>query len=154
MPNPTIRPAHLDDANEISKMCELLWPDAPADEHSKEIVQLLASGHYGTLPATIFVAHDETDKLNGFLQIGLRSHADGCDPAHPVGFIEGWFVYEAFRHRGIGRALMHAAEQWACAHGCIEMASDTWIDHSLSQIAHRALGFEIVDRCVHFRKHL
>jgi aminoglycoside 6'-N-acetyltransferase I len=154
MPNPTIRPAQLHDADEIAKMCELLWPDTPVDEHRKEIAYLLTSGHYGTLPATIFVAQDETDKLIGFLQAGLRSHADGCDTAHPVGFVEGWFVYEPLRHRGIGRALMHAAEQWARAQGCIEMASDTWIDHTLSQTAHQSLGFEVVDRCVHFRKRL
>jgi aminoglycoside 6'-N-acetyltransferase I len=48
-------------------MCELLWPDAPADEHRKEIVDLLTSGHYGSLPAAIFAAHDDTGKLTGFL---------------------------------------------------------------------------------------
>ena len=110
MPNLKVRPAQLHDADAIAKMCELLWPDTPADEHRKEIVHLLTSGHYGSLPTVIFVAHDNTGKLTGFLQIGLRSHADGCDPTHPVGFIEGWFVYEPFRHQGIGRALMHTAE--------------------------------------------
>ena len=154
MPGSTVRPAQLHDADEIATMSELLWPDSPADEHRKEITTLLISGRSGTLPATIFVAQDETGKLAGFLQTGLRSHADGCDPAHPVGFIEGWFVYEPLRHQGIGRALMRAAEQWARTQGCIEMASDTWIDHTLSQTAHHALGFEIVDRCVHFRKRL
>ncbi len=34
------------------------------------------------------------------------------------------------------------------------MASDTWIDHIPSQKAHEALGFEVVDRCVNFRKRL
>jgi aminoglycoside 6'-N-acetyltransferase I len=34
------------------------------------------------------------------------------------------------------------------------MASDTWIDDETSIDAHQALGFEIVDRCVHFRKPL
>lgn len=135
-------------------MCELLWPDTPATEHRKEIAVLLTTGNCGTLPAAIFVAHDETGKLTGFLQLGLRSHADGCDPAHPVGFIEGWFVHEPLRHHGIGAALMRAAEQWARTQRCIEMASDTWIDHTLSQTAHQSLGFEIVDRCVHFRKRL
>jgi GNAT superfamily N-acetyltransferase len=53
-----------------------------------------------------------------------------------VGFVEGWFVREPFRNRGVGRELMRAAEQWARARGCREMAS------------------EIVDRCVHFRKAL
>jgi len=36
----------------------------------------------------------------------------------------------------------------------VEMASDTWIDHEESQLAHAALGFDVVDRCVHFRKQL
>jgi aminoglycoside 6'-N-acetyltransferase I len=71
-----------------------------------------------------------------------------------VGFVEGWFVREPFRNRGVGRELMRAAEQLARARGCREMASDTWIDHEGSQRAHEALGFEIVDRCVHFRKAL
>jgi aminoglycoside 6'-N-acetyltransferase I len=34
------------------------------------------------------------------------------------------------------------------------MASDTWIDNELSQSCHEALGFEVVDRCVHYRKGL
>jgi aminoglycoside 6'-N-acetyltransferase I len=50
--------------------------------------------------------------------------------------------------------LMRAAENWARDQGCKEMASDTWIDHASSQKAHKALGFEIVDRCVKFLKEL
>ena len=90
----------------------------------------------------------------GFIEVGLRSHADGCDPKQPVGFIEGWFVEPSHRGRGIGRALMRAAEDWALEHGCIELGSDTWIDREGSIEAHRALGFEIVDRCVNFRKRI
>jgi aminoglycoside 6'-N-acetyltransferase I len=32
------------------------------------------------------------------------------------------------------------------------MASDTWQDNVDSQRAHEALGFEVVDRCVNYRK--
>jgi aminoglycoside 6'-N-acetyltransferase I len=32
------------------------------------------------------------------------------------------------------------------------MASDAWLDGLESQHAHEALGFEVVDRCVHYRK--
>jgi aminoglycoside 6'-N-acetyltransferase I len=92
--------------------------------------------------------------MTGFLEVGLRSHADGCDTAQPVGFVEGWFVHEAFRDRGIGKELMRTAEDWARRQGCLEMASDTWIDDERSLRSHQALGFEVVDRCVHFRKPL
>src|SRR4051794_25577460 len=50
--------------------------------------------------------------------------------------------------------LHFVAEDWARSHGCVEMASDTWIDNELSKSCHEALGFEIVDRCVHCRKAL
>jgi hypothetical protein len=60
----------------------------------------------GTLPATILVAQEESGALIGFLEVGLRSHADGCNPAHAIGFIEGWFVQETFRGRGAGKALI------------------------------------------------
>ena len=49
---------------------------------------------------------------------------------------------------------MRAAEDWARQQGCREMALDTWIDSEDAQRAHTALGYEIVDRCVHFRKRL
>ncbi len=34
------------------------------------------------------------------------------------------------------------------------LASDTWADNVTSQHVHEALGFEVVDRCVHYRKRL
>jgi aminoglycoside 6'-N-acetyltransferase I len=149
-----VRQARISDQNQIAKMCALLWPDASLEEHRREIDLQLKSGMSGALPAAMFVSHEDDGELTGFLQVGLRSHADGCDPAQPVGFVEGWFVYEPARRHGIGRALMREAEHWARRHGCIEMASDTWLDHTDSQKVHQALGFEVVDRCVHYRKAL
>jgi aminoglycoside 6'-N-acetyltransferase I len=127
-----------------------LWPDASFEDHLRE----LADAPLGGLPAETFVAVREGGELAGFLDVGLRSHADGCNPAQPVGFVEGWFVREELRGQGIGGDLMHAAEEWARKQGAEEMASDTWIDHEESQGAHLALGFEVVDRCVHFKKKL
>ena len=52
------------------------------------------------------------------------------------------------------RALGIGAEDWARSQGCMKIASDTWIDNEPSQRAHEALSFEVVDRCVHYRKAL
>ncbi|HSY68349.1 MAG TPA: GNAT family N-acetyltransferase [Edaphobacter sp.] len=147
-----VRQAQTSDQHDLAKMRELLWPDSSIEEHRKEVDAVLRTGRYGTLPMAILVSQDEDGALTGFLEVGLRSHADGCDTAQPVGFVEGWFVHEAFRRQGIGKALMQFAEEWARSHGCQEMASDTWIDDERSQRTHQALGFEVVDRCVHFRK--
>lgn len=78
----------------------------------------------------------------GFLEAGLRSTA------------EGWYVAPEWRRWQVGAALVAEAEAWARAQGCREMASDTWIDNADSQRAHEALGYEVVDRCVNYRKAL
>lgn len=148
-----VRQARVGDQKQIAAMCALLWPESSAAEHGEEVGAILASGLYGTMPA-VFLVSEADGALTGFVQMGLRSHADGCDPSRPVGFVEGWFVLERFRHRGIGAVLMRAAERWAELQGCTEMASDTWVDEEVSQKAHQAMGFEIVDRCVHFRKRI
>jgi aminoglycoside 6'-N-acetyltransferase I len=106
------------------------------------------------MPLVNFVAETTDSRLVGFVEVDLRSHADGCSPALPVGYVEGWYVAEGARHSGIGRRLLSTAEDWARSYGCVEMASDTWIDNELSQTCHEALGFEVVDRCVHYRRTL
>jgi aminoglycoside 6'-N-acetyltransferase I len=148
-----IRRAELRDAASLVEMRCLLWPDGTTDEHRADAEALLAGRPRTTLPLVVFVA-DADDKVVGFVEVGLRSHADGCDAAQPCGFVEGWFVDGDRRRRGVGKALIAAAEAWCIEQGCREIASDTWIDADVSQHAHRALGFEVVDRCVNFRKSL
>lgn len=177
-----VRRAELEHLSELGEMCHCLWPEASAAEHERDLAPLLAGnfpkerkGHgvlprqdqelgrprqarfarvYQKLPAEVLVAHQADGRLIGFVEVGLRSHADGCDPSHPVGFIEGWYVIPSYRRKRVGAQLIAAAEQWAREQGCSEMASDTWLDNPDSQCAHEALGFEVVDRCVHYRKRL
>ena len=108
------------------------------------------------MPVGVFVAEsvEEEERLVGFVEVGLRSHANGCDDSRPVGFVEGWFVWPDWRRNGIAGKLVAAAEDWARAQSCTEMASDTWIDNEGSQKAHEALGYEVTDRCVNYRKKL
>src|SRR5579859_1249885 len=135
-------------------MRALLWPDGSYEEHLGELEAGPSAWGPPGLPVVWLVAEEVQGLLIGFLEASLRSHADGCDLKQPVGYVEGWFVREEDRGKGIGAALMRAAEDWARAEGCIEMASDALIDNSLSEKAHTALGFQIVDRCIRFRKPL
>jgi GNAT superfamily N-acetyltransferase len=59
------------------------------------------------------VASDGT--LFGFVEVDLRSHADGCNPSKPVGYIEG-YIAEHYRQQGVGRKLPGEAEAWARSH--------------------------------------
>jgi aminoglycoside 6'-N-acetyltransferase I len=149
-----VRIAQPSDRTALAKMRASLWPKASFEDHLRELDASFGNVSAATLPAVTLVSCDHNGKLAGFLEVGLRSHADGCDPRRPVGYVEGWFVDEAFRNQGIGGELMRAAEAWARSHGCLEMASDVLIDNHGSQRAHETLGFEVVDRCVHFRKNL
>ncbi|HEY2469831.1 MAG TPA: GNAT family N-acetyltransferase [Terracidiphilus sp.] len=149
-----IREARSGDEMELAAMMASLWPDGSVREHKADAEGLIRTRMSGTLPGTFFVAVGNDEKLVGFIQVGIRSHADGCDTGRPVGFVEGWFVEEGRRGTGIGRNLMQAADEWAREMRCREMASDALLDNQESQQAHGAVGFEVVDRCVHFRKML
>ena len=138
----------------MAEMCHSLWPDAATAEHEQHLAPLLDGQCLGAFPAIVLLAEDIEGRILGFIEVGLRSHADGCNPSRPVGFIEGWYVVPPYRRRKIGTRLVSEAETWARNQGCAEIASDTWLDEFNSQRAHEALGFEIVDRCIHYRKAL
>lgn len=151
-----IRAARLSDVDQLAALLAALWPKSSAEEHARELRLLLGgkAAEVLTMPLAIFVAEASNGRLAGFVEVDLRSHADGCNPAQPVGYVEGWYVTEGFRQRGVGRKLIEQAEDWARDHKCIEMASDAVIENEQSHRAHDALGYEVVDRCVHYRKRL
>jgi aminoglycoside 6'-N-acetyltransferase I len=149
-----VRRAELEDASELAKMFHCLWPQASVADHAHELAQLLSGKFPGALPGVVLMAEEPGSRVVGFIEVDLRSHADGCNPSRPVGYIEGWYVAPPYRRRRVGARLLAAAEDWARSHGCTEMASDAWLEGLDSQRAHEALGFEVVDRCVHYRKNL
>ena len=150
-----VRLAQPLDRAPLARLREALWPESSAEEHSQELTGILAGDALGgTLPLVVLVAEANDGSLVGFLELGLRSHAEGCNPSRPVGYVEGWYVAENHRQRGVGKKLYTAAEDWARSQGCAEMASDAAIGNSLSQSVHERLGFQVVERSVHFRKAL
>lgn len=149
-----VRRALPPDLRALAPLLAALWPESPAEEHARELQLILAGKAPGNLPLVIFVAEDSKGSLVGFLECGLRSHAESCNPSRPVGYVEGWYVAEEHRQRGIGKSLLAAAEEWGRGQGCLEMASDAAMDNDLSQKVHQRLGFEVVERSIHFRKGL
>jgi putative acetyltransferase len=154
---PQIRPARAGDLAEWIRMRSLLWPDCTAAEQAAETAAFFDPAQPGwlepCLAIAVFVAARPTGRLCGFLEATLRPYAEDC-VTRPVGYVEGWFVDADQRRLGIGRGLLTAAEEWAAARGCREMASDAAIDNTVSRTAHVALGFEESSRAVHLRKWL
>jgi len=133
----TIRPARVTDGASWERMREALWPSAPG-EHAREIERYFA----GELcePVEVLLALDAQGDAVGLIELSIRTHAEGCDTDH-VGFIEGWYVEPSSRRKGVGAALVQAAESWARSQGCVELGSDSEADNVSSAAAHAALGF-------------
>ena len=124
-----------------------LWPDCPPERHKLEIQQTLAS------PGLVALAQ-LSGKIIGMAEVSIRSdHVEGTSES-PIPYLEGWFVAEAHRNRGIGRALLAFVEEWACTRGYRELASDAELHNTHSIRLHGQSGFREVGRSVHFVKTL
>jgi aminoglycoside 6'-N-acetyltransferase I len=99
----------------------------------------------------VFVIERPDGKLAGFIEVGSRSYADGCETS-PVAYIEAWYVDPDIRRSGLGRALLDAAENWGRSNGYSEIASDALLDNAVSYSAHKRCGYDEVGRIVQFRK--
>ena len=145
----TCRPVKEDDAVAWTRLRQALWPDAVPGEHADAIARYFA----GTLPEPIMVlfAQDGHARPIGFVELSLRAYAEGCQSDN-VAYVEGWYVAPEARGRGVGRALIEAAEDWARRQGCTELASDAQLDNVVSAASHEALGFSEVGQIRCFRK--
>lgn len=145
----SIRPAVPEDAAGWLQLRCQLWPDS-ADSHRQDIAAFFAGTAHE--PTGVLVA-EKHGRLIGMAELSVRAYAVGCT-TDQVAFLEGWFVAPAERRRGIGRALVLAAEDWGRKAGCREFASDTLPSAAGSIEAHLAAGFEEAGMLICFRKRI
>lgn len=139
---PVIRRALASDWPAWAQLRRALWPDCGTE--LAELQQLLQEG------GTVLLAFDQGRPV-GLAEANLRhDHVNGT-ASSPVGFLEGWYVVEALRGKGIGRALVAEVARWAVAQGCSELASDTALDNALAQAAHLGSGFAETERVIYYR---
>lgn len=144
-----VRAVQRDDRDEWLRMRTAFWSGS-VDDHRDDIERFLAKK---PRDEAVFVAERTGGALGGFVEVGLRAFAEGCDSS-PIPFVEGWWVDLDLRGQHAGRLLMCAAERWAREAGYSEIASDTTLANAVSQHAHRALGFIETERIVCYRKQL
>jgi aminoglycoside 6'-N-acetyltransferase I len=144
------RQARQGDAAAWLRMRAALWPDASHTELESEVTQ-----HFAAVAPSlwVFICEDSHGRPIGMLELSLRSCAEGCSSS-PIPHVEGWYTVPEMRRRGIGRALVRAAESWARERGYRELASDTQLSNEDGARAHLGLGFEEVERAIHYRRAL
>lgn len=146
-----IRPVTTADTNEWLRLRHALWPDGSLAQHRQDIDRYFAGDRRE--PAEVLLALTAGTAPVGFVELSIRNIVDGCSTDR-VGYLEGWYVVPQSRRKGIGRALIQAAEQWATRQGCTEFGSDSDIDNDVSHAAHLCSGFEETGRVRTFRKKL
>lgn len=149
MPDIKIRPLAETDLPEWLRLRQLLWDETAEDDHRDEMVDIFEH----TDSQYVAVADLGGGRLAGFLEASIRSHVEDCETEN-VGYLEGWYVDEAYRRSGVGAELVKSAENWARVKGCTEMASDAEVDNLVSQEAHARLGYTETSRLVHLKKRL
>jgi aminoglycoside 6'-N-acetyltransferase I len=145
-----IRRVTADDAAAWLRMREALWPDE-SGSHAREVEDFLAGRL--KMPLAVLLAVNDSGTPLGFVELSIRAYAEDC-VTDRVAYLEGWYVVPDARRRGIGAALVKAAEDWGRAQGCTEFGSDALLDNDVSAAAHRALGFDETVQIRCFKKNL
>jgi aminoglycoside 6'-N-acetyltransferase I len=127
------------------------WPDGSEAEHADEIAAFFEGR--APEPLAVLIAEDGTQQPLGLVELSIRPCAEGCRTTR-VAYLEGWYVVPEARKRGVGRALVVAAEAWARSQGCTEFASDAELANDVSMAAHKAVGFVEVGQIRCFRREL
>lgn len=146
-----VRPAAAADREAWLRLRAALWPDGSVAEHARETAAFLDGR--AREPLAVLLAIDAGGRAVGLAELSIRPCAEGCRTDR-VAYLEGWYVEPDARRRGVGRALITAAENWARAQGCTEFASDAHAANRVSAEAHRAVGFEEAGLIRCFRKAL
>lgn len=137
--------SHLHDVTELALR---LWPGHESEDLFEELREIM-----GRRDAALFLAYEGQQPV-GFAQCQLRrDYVEGTNSS-PVGYLEGVYVEDDYRGKGLAGQLLRACEDWARAMGCTEFASDCELENTQSLHFHLKLGFEEANRVICFVKKL
>ena len=143
-----IKKAGIYNVEEIAKLAVLMWKEPTVQDLMDEFSDIITEGN-----AQFFLKYNQ-DVPIGFAQCQLRNdYVEGTETS-PVGYLEGIYIKEEYRHKGYAKELLSECEKWAKEKGCKEFASDCEIDNADSFGFHMALGFEEANRIICFTKKL
>jgi GNAT superfamily N-acetyltransferase len=119
-----IRDARADDWPQVSGLlAELGRPDVRGDDHESRHGEAFV--RYLERPDTIALVAEDDGQLVGFVDLEFRQRLNFLSPQ---AWVPDLVVSEHARGRGVGRALLEAAEGRAREHDCwgMSLESATW----------------------------
>jgi aminoglycoside 6'-N-acetyltransferase I len=144
----SVRRLFTSDWESWAQLRHRLWPTQTVAAHAVQIATLVQNN--GTEG---YGGFDPTGRLVAFAEISIRPYANGCTRT-PVPFLEGIFVQEGDRRRGVGTVLVADIAEELRRRDFGELCSDAEIDNIASHAAHHRWGFAETERVIYFRKAL
>ena len=140
-PTASIRPA-------VSQDRENIWPLAREFATTFQLREEAFAASFGAIihhDDALLIVAERGDRIVGYLlaHCHLTFLANG-----PVGWVEEVMVDESWRRKGVGEALMSAAETWSTAKGAAYIA----LASRRAQTFYEAIGYN--DSARFFRKNL
>jgi GNAT superfamily N-acetyltransferase len=126
----TLRAPTADDADAIASLLAELGHPADAGDVPARLAAVRAEG------GALLLAVSEAGDVLGL--IGMAKHAVVHEPG-PVGYITALVTTAAVRGRGVGRALVAEAQEWARREGCVRL--------SVTSAEHRADAHAFYPAC-------
>ena len=119
---------------DIAPGLHAIWDDNPSVETREHLVEKIDAFHHRTFPSEFerftLLLHDDAGSLRGGV-----SGVIYCDWLR----IDGLWVDDALRRRGIGTRLMTHAEDHAIARGC----HSAWLITFQARSFYEAVGYEV-----------
>ncbi len=142
-----LKSAHIeklkkDKLSQVEKLIYPIW----GNTNRSELLKSLFNKKALTLVARI------NDDYIAFINCSIRKeYVEGID-VYPVAYLEGIYVEEKYRKKGLALELIKYCEAWAKKKACQFLASDCLIDNHDSILFHEKCGFKEANRLVCFTK--
>ena len=143
-----IKKAEIKDSEAVAGLAIQMWKTHQMEELKREFEELISKND-----SVVFLKFDNNVAI-GFAQCGLRHDYVEGTGSSPVGYLEGIFIKEEYRKKGLAKELLEVCERWAKEQGCREFASDCELNNDISLKFHLKMGFEEANRIICFTKKL
>ncbi|NLK04448.1 MAG: GNAT family N-acetyltransferase [Clostridiales bacterium] len=138
-----------DNVKECARLAYELWPETEYEELFDDFTDIISSDK---AECFLYYEDEASKEYIGFAQASIRfDYVEGSDSS-PVVYLEGIYVDENYRRRGVAQVLVKCVEDWGKDMGCSEIASDCVLDNYLSVDFHKGIGFKEANRLVCFIK--